>query len=188
MPGKLGGGYLSGSPLRLGTAGRLAGKPRAPRDPNAPRVAPDVSQTIPWAPFYTIHKIMAACSICITWAATSRRSRCSKAWRIGRIRGRASKSEEHMQEILNTEYAAWQRCYTTWRRPPTTTGGPRRATVHQEGFRESAAMGRDELRGLHTNAHPASDCGGAAATRFPATDASIWADFFYYTVSTGRRM
>ena len=48
---KLGGGYLSAFPTELfDRLDNLSGKPR-PTDPSAPG--------LPWAPFYTIHKIMA---------------------------------------------------------------------------------------------------------------------------------
>ena len=48
---KLGGGYLSAFPTELfDRLDALSGKPRNP-EPGAPQ--------LPWAPFYTIHKIMA---------------------------------------------------------------------------------------------------------------------------------
>ena len=46
---KLGGGYLSAFPMEL--FDRLDSLSGAPRNPNGPQ--------LPWAPFYTIHKIMA---------------------------------------------------------------------------------------------------------------------------------
>ena len=55
---KLGGGYLSAFPLSLfDRLDRLSGTPQPPRVPGAP--PRPVEETLPWAPFYTIHKIMA---------------------------------------------------------------------------------------------------------------------------------
>jgi uncharacterized protein len=73
---KLGGGYLSAFPMSLfERLDRLSGRPPAPRPADAtatpatataaapapapPRAQLPVSETLPWAPFYTIHKIMA---------------------------------------------------------------------------------------------------------------------------------
>ena len=83
MPEKLGGKYLSAFPTswfdRLEKGERV------------------------WAPFYTIHKIMAGMFDMYLLAGTGRHSPSSRAWRMG---GRVDppKTEEHMQQILTIEF------------------------------------------------------------------------------------
>ena len=81
---KLGGGYLSAFPMEF--LDRLDARKKV------------------WAPFYTMHKIMAGMLDMYQLAATSRRWRCWRAWRNGRTTGPRRDPEEHMQDILNTEY------------------------------------------------------------------------------------
>jgi len=186
---KLGGGYLSAFPASFWERlDRLAGKPRPPRDPNAPRVAPDVSQTIPWAPFYTIHKIMAGMFDMYNVGGNQQALKVLEGMADWADTWTASKSEEHMQEILNTEYGGMAEVLYNL---AAATNNDRWAKAGdrftKKVFVNPLAMGRDELRGLHTNTHIPQVI--AAARRYEISgDRRFYnvADYFYYTVSTGR--
>jgi uncharacterized protein len=186
---KLGGGYLSAFPATFWERlDRLAGKPPAPRDPNAPRVAPDVTQTIPWAPFYTIHKIMAGLFDMYSIGGNQQALKVLEGMADWADTWTASKSEEHMQEILRTEFGGMAEVLYNL---AAATNNDRWAKAGdrftKKVFVNPLAMGRDELRGLHTNTHIPQVI--AAARRYEISgDRRFYdvADFFYYTVSTGR--
>jgi hypothetical protein len=97
---KLGGGYLSAFPMELfDRLDRLSGAPRDPnaaRDPNGPR--------LPWAPFYTIHKIFAG--MLDQYQLAGNRPALEVAQGIGDWADAwtASKTPQHMQDILMDEY------------------------------------------------------------------------------------
>ena len=91
---KLGGGYLSAFPMEL--FDRLDSLSGAPRNPNGPQ--------LPWAPFYTIHKIMAGLFDMYRLTDNQQALKVVEGmagWADGWT---ASKSPEHMQQILNVEY------------------------------------------------------------------------------------
>ena len=79
---KLGGGYLSAFPTEL--FDRLD---NALRQAAHLPIRTGVRPSLPWAPFYTIHKIMAGMYDMYRWPATSRRCRCSRAWPDGPTSG-----------------------------------------------------------------------------------------------------
>ena len=87
---KLNGGYLSAFPLtffdRLNARGKV------------------------WAPFYTVHKIMAGMldmsQMCDNRAGASGWYR---GWRTGRDKWSGALTEAHMQDVLNTEYRRHER-------------------------------------------------------------------------------
>jgi len=97
---KLGGGYLSAFPMELfDRLDRLSGQPR---DPNAPR---DTSgKGMPWAPFYTIHKIFAGMLDQYRLAGNQQALTVAKGMGDWADAWTASKTPEHMQDILMDEY------------------------------------------------------------------------------------
>ena len=97
---KLGGGYLSAFPMELfDRLDRLSGKPR---DPSAPR--DNSGQGLPWAPFYTIHKIFAGMLDQYRLAGNQQALQVAKGMGDWVDAWTASKTLEHMQQILEDEY------------------------------------------------------------------------------------
>ena len=93
---KLGGGYLSAFPTELfDRLDALSGKPRDP-NPAAPQ--------LPWAPFYTYHKILAGMLDMHRLAGNAQALAVAEGMADWADRWTASKSDEHMQQILETEY------------------------------------------------------------------------------------
>jgi len=87
---KLGGGYLSAFPLEY--FDRL-----------------DRRQKV-WAPFYTVHKIMAGMLDMHEHCENKQALEILKSMGDWCDRWTGSKSEKHMQDILNTEYGGMKRC------------------------------------------------------------------------------
>jgi hypothetical protein len=141
-----------------------------------------------WAPFYTLHKIMAglldmnvnggnqqALDVVVklagwvdTWTGT--------------------KSEEHMQDILNTEYGGMNEVLYNL---AALTGNDIWARTGdrftKKKFFTPLAMQRDELKGLHANTHMPQVIG--AARRYELSSDYRFADisrFFFDTVTTAR--
>jgi DUF1680 family protein len=97
---KLGGGYLSAFPMDLfDRLDALSGKPR---DPNAPRDSS--GKGMPWAPFYTIHKIFAGMIDQYQLAGNSQALKVAEGMGEWADNWTASKTPEHMQQILEDEY------------------------------------------------------------------------------------
>ncbi|MBZ5617992.1 MAG: glycoside hydrolase family 127 protein [Acidobacteriia bacterium] len=192
---KLGGGYLSAFPLSLfERLDRLSGKPPAPRDPNAARVPPPVSGTLPWAPFYTIHKIMAGLFDMYHLAGNQQALKVLEGMAGWADNWTASKTDEHMQEILMDEYGGMAEVLYNL---AAATNNDRWAKVGdrftKRWFFNPLALHRDELNKgpngfpLHANTHIPQVIG--AARRYEISGDMRFhdvADFFFYTVSTGR--
>ncbi len=177
---KLGGGYLSAFPTELfDRLDNLSGKPR-PTDPNAPG--------LPWAPFYTIHKIMAGLYDMYRLADNKDALKVVGGMADWADQWSASKSEAHMQEILNDEYGGMAEVlynlsaatnHDTWAR-----AGDR---FQKKRFINPLALRRDELRGLHVNTHIPQVI--AAARRYEISGDTRFhdvADYFWYEVTTAR--
>jgi len=107
-----------------------------------------------WAPFYTIHKIMAGMLDMYQLAGNKQAlevvegmSRWADGWS-------ASKSEEHMQDILNTEYGGMNEVLYNL---AAATGNDRWAKAGdrftKKRFFNPLALHNDELTGLHVNTH-----------------------------------
>jgi uncharacterized protein len=97
---KLGGGYLSAFPMELfDRLDQLSGKPR---DPNAPRDT--TGKGLPWAPFYTIHKIFAGMIDQYRLAGNQQALKVAEGMGDWADNWTASKTPEHMQQILEDEY------------------------------------------------------------------------------------
>jgi DUF1680 family protein len=141
-----------------------------------------------WAPFYTLHKIMAGLLDMHTYAGNQqaldvllRLSAWVDDWT-------ATKSEEHMQDILKTEYGGMNDVLyhlagltgdDLWAR----TGD----RFTKKIFFTPLAMRRDELKGLHANTHMPQVVG--AARRFELSSDYRFADvsaFFWETIAESR--
>jgi len=91
---KLGGGYLSAFPLELfDRLDALSGKPPSATGPG-----------LPWAPFYTVHKILAGMIDMHRLGGNRKALEVAEGMAGWADRWTASKTEDHMQEILETEY------------------------------------------------------------------------------------
>ena len=186
---KLGGGYLSAFPTSLfERLDRLAGRPPAPRDPNAPRQQPDVQDTLPWAPFYTIHKIMAGLLDMYTLTGNQDALQVVSGMADWADKWSASKTEEHMQEILRVEYGGIaETLYNLAAATNNDQWAKAGDRYTKKVFVNPLASRRDELRGLHVNTHVPQVI--AAARRYEISGDMRFhdvADFFYWTVTTGR--
>ena len=141
-----------------------------------------------WAPFYTIHKIMAGMFDMYQHAGNRQALQVLEGMADWADRWTASKSEEHLQEILNTEYGGMNEVlynlaavtgYDRWAR-----AGDR---FTKKRFFNPLASRRDELRGLHVNTHIPQVIG--AARRFELSRDYRFhdvADYFWYEVTTAR--
>ncbi len=165
---KLGGGYLSAFPIEF--FDRLNKREKV------------------WAPFYTIHKIMAG--------LYDSHEHCGNQQALDVLKGMADWTdhwtapipEPHMQDILNTEYGGMNEVLYNL---AALTGEDRYAAVGdrftKKRFFNPLGLRRDELRGLHVNTHIPQVIG--AARRYEISgDARFHdaADFFWYEVTTAR--
>ena len=182
---KLGGGYLSAFPTEL--FDRLdahSGKPR-PIDPATGR--PDPSW-LPWAPFYTIHKIMAGLLDMHQLAGNREALQVVEGMADWADRWSAAKSEAHMQEILEDEFGGMAEVLynlsAVTNNDQWAKAGDR---FTKKRFVNPLAMRRDELRGLHVNTHIPEVIG--AARRYEISGDTRFhdvADFFWYEVTGAR--
>ncbi len=165
---KLGGGYLSAFPAEF--FDRL-----------------DARQEV-WAPFYTVHKIMAG--MFDMHQLTGNRQAFEVLQGMAGWAGQwtASKSDEHMQDILNTEYGGMNEVLYNL---AASTGDDHWATAGdrftKKRFFNPLASRRDELRGLHVNTHIPQVIG--AARRYELSGDYRFhdvADYFWYEVTGAR--
>lgn len=165
---KLGGGYLSAFPTEF--FDRLNRREKV------------------WAPFYTIHKIMAG--------LFDAHQHCGNRHALEVLEGMANWvdhwtaaiPETHMQEVLNTEYGGMNEVLYNL---AATTRNDRYAVVGdrftKKKFFNPLALRRDELRGLHVNTHIPQVIG--AARRYELSGDTRFhdvADFFWYEVTSAR--
>jgi DUF1680 family protein len=141
-----------------------------------------------WVPFYTLHKIMAGLLDMKTQAGNEQAldvlvklASWVDAWT-------AAKTEEHMQDILNTEYGGMNEVLYNL---AAVTGDDRWVRAGdrftKKVFFTPLAMRRDELKGLHMNTHVPEVTG--AARRYELSSDYRFADvarFFFETVSESR--
>lgn len=165
---KLGGGYLSAFPTTW--FDRLD------------------ARTPVWAPFYTIHKIMAGLIDQYQFAGNKQALEVVQGMAEWADNWTASKSEEHMQQILQTEFGGMAESLYNL---TALTNDDRWAKAGDRFTKKVVfnplAMNLDELRGLHVNTHIPQIIG--AARRYEISDDTRFYDvarFFFYTVSTGR--
>jgi DUF1680 family protein len=141
-----------------------------------------------WAPFYTMHKIMAGLLDMKMYAANDqaldvvvKMAGWVDAWT-------ASKSEAHMQDILNTEYGGMNDVLYNL---AAVTGDDRWARTGdrftKKIFFTPLALRHDALKGQHMNTHVPQVIG--AARRYELSSDFRFADvsrFFFETVSESR--
>jgi DUF1680 family protein len=179
---KLGGGYLSAFPMELfDRLDALSGKPRTgPPQPGEP--------TLPWAPFYTIHKIFAGMLDMHTLAGNQQALEVAKGMGNWADQWSASKTEEHMQQILNVEYGGIaESLYNLSALVNDDRYAKAADRFTKKRFVNPLALRRDELRGLHVNTHVPQVI--AAARRYEISGDVRFhdvADYFFWEVSTAR--
>jgi len=141
-----------------------------------------------WAPYYTLHKIMAGLLDMKTQAGNDQAldvlvklAGWVDAWT-------AAKTEEHMQDILNTEYGGMNDVLYNL---AAVTGDDRWARTGdrftKKIFFTPLAMRRDELKGQHMNTHVPQVIG--AARRYELSSDFRFGDvarFFFETVAESR--
>ncbi len=179
---KLGGGYLSAFPMDLfDRLDRLSGQPRT--GPPAPGTL-----GLPWAPFYTIHKIMAGLFDMYTLTGNQQALKVVEGMADWADKWSGSKTEEHMQQILNVEYGG---IAETLYNLAAATNNDRWAKAGdrytKKRFVNPLASRRDELRGLHVNTHIPQVI--AAARRYEISGDTRFhdvADYFWYEVVSAR--
>jgi uncharacterized protein len=141
-----------------------------------------------WAPFYTIHKIMAGMFDMYQLSGNQQALEVLQGMSKWADTYTASKSEAHMQDILNTEYGGMNEVLYNL---AAATGDEKWAHVGdrftKKRFFNPLASRRDELRGLHANTHIPQVIG--AARRYEiSSDVRFHdvADFFWYEVAGAR--
>jgi uncharacterized protein len=165
---KLGGGYLSAFPTEW--FDRLDARKQV------------------WAPYYTVHKIMAGMLDMYQLAGNKQALKVVEGMSDWCDRWSASKPEEHMQAILDTEYGGMN---DVLYKLAAATGEDRWAKAGdrftKKKFFNPLASRRDELRGLHVNTHIPQVIG--AASRYELSGDMRFhdvADFFWYEVVSAR--
>ncbi len=175
---KLGVGYLSAFPIELfDRLDSLSGKPR---DPNGPQ--------LPWAPFYTIHKIMAGLYDMYTLTDNQDALKVVSGMADWADKWSGSKSEEHMQDILKVEYGGIAETLYNLAAATNNDQWAKAADRFQKkSFLNPLASRMDELRGLHVNTHIPQVI--AAARRYEISGDTRFhdvADYFWWEVVTAR--
>ncbi len=141
-----------------------------------------------WAPFYTIHKIMAGMFDMYNIAGNKQALQILEGMAGWADEYTASKPEAHMQDILNTEYGGMNEVLYNL---AGVTGDDRWARVGdrftKKIFFNPLASRRDELRGLHVNTHIPQVIG--SARRYELSGDMRFhdvADYFWYEVVSAR--
>ena len=184
---KLGGGYLSAFPIELfDRLDSLSGKPR-PIDPATGRPDPN-APALPWAPFYTLHKIMAGLLDMYQLAGSREALEVVENMADWTDRWTASKTEAHMQEILGDEYGGMAEVlYNLAAAANNDQWAKVGDRLTKKRFVNPLALRRDELRGLHVNTHIPQVI--AAARRYEISGDTRFhdvADYFWYEVTGAR--
>jgi len=168
---KLGGGYLSAFPTSFWD--RLDSMERG---------------SIPWAPFYTIHKIMAGLFDMYNLAGNQEALKVVEGMADWADKWTASKTDEHMQQILNVEFGGVGETLYNLSAATNNYQWARAGDRYtKKRFVNPLASRRDELRGLHVNTHIPQVI--AAARRYEISGDMRFhdvADFFWYEVVGAR--
>lgn len=141
-----------------------------------------------WAPFYTIHKIMAGMLDQYQLAGNKQALEVLQGMADWTDKWTASKPEPHMQAILETEFGGMNEVLYNL----AAITDDNRWAVAGDRFTKKRVFNplaeqRDELRGLHVNTHIPQVIG--AARRYEISGDMRFHDvssFFLYTVRTGR--
>ena len=141
-----------------------------------------------WAPFYTIHKIMAGMLDMYQLAGNRQALEVLEGMSNWADEWSAAKPEAHMQDILETEYGGMNEVLYNL---AAITGQDRWAKAGdrftKKRFFNPLALHRDELTGLHVNTHIPQVIG--AARRYEISSDPRFrdvADYFFYEVFTAR--
>lgn len=141
-----------------------------------------------WAPFYTIHKIMAGMFDMYRLAGNQQALQVLEGMSAWADEWTASKSEAQMQEILKIEFGGTAE---TLYNLAAATGNDRWVAVgdrfQKKSFINPLALRRDELRGLHVNTHIPQVI--ACAARYDLSSDTRFhdvADFFFDEVVGAR--
>ena len=141
-----------------------------------------------WAPFYTIHKIMAGMFDMYRFAGNRRALQVLEGMAAWADEWTASKTEEHMQQILTIEFGG---IAATLYDLAAVTHNDRWAAVgdrfQKKSFINALALHRDELTGLHANTHIPQAI--AAARRYETSGDPRFrdvAEYFFSNVTTAR--
>ena len=141
-----------------------------------------------WAPFYTVHKIMAGLFDMYVHTGNQQALAVAGGMADWADRWTASKAESHMQEILKTEYGGMNEVLYNL---AAETGEEKWARAGdrftKKAFFTPLAQRRDELRNLHANTHIPQVIG--AARRYEISSDPRFrdvADFFWSTVVGAR--
>jgi DUF1680 family protein len=168
--GKLGGGYLSAFPTEL--FDRLQ----------------EGKQPLPWAPFYTIHKIMAGLLDMYLLAGNQQALQVVEGMAGWADQWTAAKTEEQMQRILNVEFGGMAEVLYNLAAVTNNHQWAKAGDRYtKKRFVNPLASRRDELRGLHVNTHIPQVI--AAARRYEISGDMRFhdtADFFWCEVTTAR--
>jgi hypothetical protein len=141
-----------------------------------------------WAPYYTIRKIMAGMLDMYQLAGSRQALAVLEGMSNWADEWTKSNTEEHMQDILDTEYGGMNDILY---KLTAATGNDRWAVAGdrftKKRFFNPLAMRRDELTGLHVNTHIPQVIG--AAQRYEISSDMRFhdvADYFWYEVATAR--
>ncbi len=141
-----------------------------------------------WAPFYTIHKIMAGMYDMHRLAGNQQALAVLQGMADWADRWTAAQSLDHMQQILTIEFGGTAE---TLYHLAAVTNEDRWARAgdrfQKRSFINPLAAGRDELRGLHVNTHVPQVI--AAARRYELSGDGRFrdlTDYFFHQVTTAR--
>ena len=141
-----------------------------------------------WAPFYTLHKIMAG--LLDVHTLTGNAQALDVLQGMARWTGRWAQplGDEHMARVLEREYGGMNELF--YNLAAVTGRDNFRTLAHRfdhERFFAPLAQGRDELKGLHANTHIPKVIG--AARRYQLTGELRYrriAEYFWHQVTTQR--
>ena len=139
-----------------------------------------------WAPFYTVHKIMAGMLDMYVHAGNRQALEVLKGMSAWADNWSAALAEPHMQAVLTTEYGGMNDILY---KLAAVTGEDRWAAAGdrftKKAFFNPLGLRRDELRGLHVNTHIPQVLG--AAVRYELSSDSRFRDVaeYFYQIVTG---
>ncbi len=141
-----------------------------------------------WAPFYTLHKIMAGLLDMHTLAGNAQALQVLEGMGVWTRRWAQPLGDEQMQRVLEVEYGGMNELLYNLAAVTGRAGWSELAhRFDHEVFFAPLALGRDELKGLHANTHIPQVIG--AARRYEVVGdgrARDVADYFWREV-TGKR-
>jgi DUF1680 family protein len=141
-----------------------------------------------WAPFYTIHKIMGGMFDMYRLTGNRQALQVLEGMATWADEWTAPKTEEHMQQILATEFGGMAETLYHLAAATNRDGWARAGDRFQKkSFINPLAAHRDELRGLHANTHIPQAI--AAARRYEISGDTRFKDvagFFFDEVAAAR--